>query len=73
MMHNKCIFCGFEGQGFEEIVRNLKGASSNGTLNENMIQVIVLLKCPKCDYQRRFTYGYSTDNKIGDKISKKEE
>jgi len=71
-VHNKCIFCSFEGQGFEKIIRNLKGESSNGTLNENMIQVIVLLKCPKCDGQRKFTYGYSTDDKIGDKISNNE-
>ena len=70
-MHNKCIFCGFEGQGFEKIIRNLNGESSKGEFNENIIQVIVLLKCPKCDGQRKFTYGYSTDAKIGDKISNK--
>jgi uncharacterized Zn finger protein len=69
-LYNKCVFCGFEGEEFEEIIRN-QAVSSNGGF-ENMIQVAILLKCPKCGYQRRFSYGYSNDKRIADKISKKE-
>jgi uncharacterized Zn finger protein len=67
-MHNKCIFCGFEGDEFEEIISN-KSSSSNGGF-ENMTQVDILLKCPKCGRQRRFSHGYSNDKRISEKISK---
>ena len=70
-MYNKCIFCGFEGEDFEEVIRN-QVVSSNGELNESIIRVAILLKCPKCGCQRSFSYGYSNDKRIADKVSKKE-
>ena len=71
-MYNKCIFCGFEGEDFEEIIRD-QVMSSNGGLNESMIRIAILLKCPKCGLQRSFSYGYSNDKRIADKVSNKEE
>jgi len=62
-MQTRCISCGFEGQGFEEMVRNLKVVSSKGTLSENMIQGDILLKCPKCSYERKGSYRFSTSKK----------
>jgi uncharacterized Zn finger protein len=67
-LYNKCIFCGFEGDKFEEIIRK-KSLSSNDDL-ENMKQITILLKCPKCSYETKSTYGYSNDKKILEKISK---
>jgi uncharacterized Zn finger protein len=67
-LYNKCIFCGFEGDEFEEIIRK-KSLSSNDDL-ENMTQITILLRCPKCGYETRSTYGYSNDKRILEKISK---
>ena len=72
-MQNECISCGFKGKGFEEIVRNLRIVSSKGILSENMIRGDVLLKCPKCGYEREGSYGFSTNKKPEEKISKKDE
>jgi Zn ribbon nucleic-acid-binding protein len=69
VLYNKCINCGFEGKGFEHVVKNFKVASSNMAFNEDIIQVVVLLECPKCGFQRKFSYAYSTDKKIAEKIS----
>jgi uncharacterized Zn finger protein len=65
-LHNKCIFCGFEGDEFEEIIKSMTSSSNGGF--ENMIQVAILLKCPKCGYQRRCSYGYSNDKRISEKM-----
>ena len=72
-MQNRCISCGFKGKGFEEIVRNLRVVSSKGILSENMIQGDILLKCPKCGYEKKGSYGFSTQKKLGEKIYKKDE
>jgi predicted RNA-binding Zn-ribbon protein involved in translation (DUF1610 family) len=69
-LYDKCVSCGFEGQGFEVIVNNLKGLSSNGSSNENIIKVAVSVMCPKCGYQNVISNVYSTDEEIVDKISK---
>jgi hypothetical protein len=67
-LYSKCVFCGFKGDEFEEIIRKNSLSSNDGL--ENMIRITVLLKCPKCGYERRSTYGYSDDKRISEKLSK---
>ncbi len=74
MSISKCISCGFKGKGFEQTVRNLKVVSSDAALiKKNSIQGDVLLKCPKCGYVRAGTYTFTTDKKLGDKLSEEDE
>jgi len=73
-MLSRCILCGFKGEGFEQTVRNLKVVSSAGILTKkNSMQGDVLLKCPKCGYVREGTYIFTTDKKLGDELSRKDE
>ncbi len=73
MLLIKRIACGFKGKGFEQTVGNLKVVSSGGALTKkNSIQGDVLLKCPKCGYVRVGTYTFTTDKKLGDKLSEEE-
>jgi len=72
-MQGKCISCGFEGEGFEEIVRNLKVVSSRDPIGKNMMQGDVLLKCPKCGYEKESTFKFSTNKQLGEEVSKDDE
>ena len=69
-MYARCVSCGFEGNGFEDIVEEIKNLSRNGASNENVMQLAVLLVCPKCGYQNAISNVYSTDEKIIEKLSK---